>query len=216
MPVRVLIADDHTVVRQGLKMIIYESLSDIIVVGEASNGREALLQAEALTPDVIIMDIGMPELNGIETTRMICERLPTVKVIIFSMHHTNEHIFRAMQAGAWAYILKESVGTCVVKAIRAVMKGHHYFGEGVEAPSQTRYFDRLSSRQSPVDTLSPRELEVIQFVVEGKTSAGIAEILSLSPKSIETYRSRLMQKLGVTNIPSLVKFAILHGITAAE
>lgn len=216
MPVRILLADDHDVVRHGLKMVIFESLSDMVIVGEASNGREALTQAKALTPDVIVMDIGMPELNGIEATRMICEILPSIKIIILSMHHTNEHVFRAMQAGAWAYLLKESAGSCVVKAILAVMKGHHYFGEGVEAPSRTRSTDHHSSLQTPIDTLSPRELEVIQLVVEGKTSAGIAEILSLSPKSIETYRSRLMLKLGVNNIPSLVKFALLHGITTIE
>jgi DNA-binding NarL/FixJ family response regulator len=216
MPVRILLADDHDVIRQGLKMIIFESLSDIIIVGEASNGREALVQAELLKPDVIVMDIGMPELNGIEATRMICELLPTARVIILSMHNTTEHIFRAMQAGALSYILKESVGSCIVKAIRAVMKGHHYFGDGVEEPSKGGSADYRSRPKSPVDSLSPRELAVIQLVAEGKTSAEIAGILELSPKSIETYRSRLMLKLGISNIPSLVKFALLHGITPPE
>ena len=215
MPVRILIADDHAIIREGLKMVL-ESMSDMVVVGEAGDGRDALDKAETLRPDVIIMDIGMPELNGIEATRMICERLPSVKILILSMHHTNEHIFRAMQAGAWAYILKESAGSCVVNAIRAVMKGHQYFGDGVEVPSKTRHTSPRAILQSPVDSLSPREVEVLQLVVEGKTSAGIAEILSLSPKSVETYRSRLMLKLGVTNIPSLVKFALLHGITPTE
>ena len=127
------------------------------------------------------------------------------------MHNSNEHVFRAIKAGAAAYILKESVGSSVVKAIRAVMKGTQFFGDGVEAPLENN-----SVLKSPIDSLSPRELEVIQMVVEGKTSAEIAEILSLSPKSIETYRSRLMVKLGVNNIPSLVKFALLHHITPAE
>ncbi|MFA7404421.1 MAG: response regulator transcription factor [Pelobacteraceae bacterium] len=216
MSVKIVIADDHDVVRQGLKMIIFESLSDMVIVGEASNGREALAQAEALRPDVIIMDIGMPELNGIEATRMICECVPSIKTVMLSMHHTNEHVFRAMQAGARAYILKESAGSCIVNAIRAVMKGHQYFGVGVEDPSKTCSFDHRSSLKSPVDSLSQREREVIQFVVEGKSSAVIAEILLLSPKSVETYRSRLMLKLRVNNIPSLVKFALLHGITSTE
>jgi DNA-binding NarL/FixJ family response regulator len=210
MPVRILIADDHAMIRQGLKMIL-ESLSDADVVGEARDGREVLEKAEALRPDIILMDISMPELNGIEATRIICERLPSVRVIILSMHHTSEHVFRAIQAGARAYLLKESVGYSIVKAVREVMRGRLYFGEGVEPPIKTCVLP-----QSPIDSLSPRELEVIQFVVEGKTSAEIAEILLLSPKSIETYRSRLMLKLGVNNIPSLVKFAILHGITPPE
>ena len=210
MPVRILIADDHALVREGLKMILV-SMSDIDVVGEAGDGREVLDKAEALKPDVILMDISMPELNGIEATRIICERLPSVRVIILSMHHTIEHVFRAMQAGARAYLLKESAGLDVVKAVREVMRGRQYFGEGVEPPTKT-----CVSPKSPIDSLSPREFEVIQLVVEGKTSAEIAEILSLSPKSIETYRSRLMLKLGVNNIPSLVKFAVLHDITPAE
>lgn len=215
MPVRILIADDHALVRDGLRMIL-EALSDIDVVGEAGDGREALAQAEMLRPDVIIMDIAMPELNGIEATRRICELLPAIKIVILSMHHTMEHVHRAIQAGARAYILKESAGSSVVKAVRAVLKGHTYFGDGVDAPTKAFYADPRSFSQSPIDSLSPREMEVIQFVAEGKTSAEIAEILALSPKSIETYRSRLMLKLGINNIPSLVKFAILHGITPAE
>src|SRR5665647_9912 len=136
MPVRVLIVDDHALVRDGLRMIL-ESLSDMDVVGEAGEGRDALVKAEALRPDVIIMDIAMPEMNGIEATRMICERLPSVKIIILSMHHTKEHVFRAMQAGAWGYLLKESAGSCVVNAVRAVMKNNQYFSDGVEAVSYT-------------------------------------------------------------------------------
>ncbi len=215
MPIRVLLADDHEIVRKGLKMIIFESLSEIAVVGEARNGREALAQAEALGPDVVIMDISMPDLNGIEATRIICERFPSIKVIVLSMHHTREHVFRAIQAGAWGYLLKESAGSNVINAVRAVMKGRQYFSDGVEPPAQTRHSDSKTF-QSPIGSLSPRELEVIQLVVEGNTSAKIAGILSLSPKSVETYRSRLMLKLGVDNIPSLVKFAIQHGITPSE
>jgi DNA-binding NarL/FixJ family response regulator len=212
MSVRILIADDHAVVREGLRMIL-EAMGDITVVGEALDGRDAIEKAEKLIPDVIVMDITMPEMNGIEATRIICERLPAVRIIILSMHHTNEHIFRAIQAGARAYLLKESAGAWVAKAIQAVMKGEYYFGAGVEAPPKMPHSAKRSRASSPLESLSQREREVIQLVVEGKTSAEIAEILSLSPKSIETYRSRLMLKLGVSNIPSLVKFALLHGIT---
>jgi DNA-binding NarL/FixJ family response regulator len=196
--------------------MILEAMGDMTVVGEAFDGRDAIEKAETLKPDVIVMDIAMPEMNGIEATRIICERLPTVKIIILSMHHTNEHIFRAIQAGARAYLLKESAGAWVAMAILTVMKGEYYFGAGVEAPTKMLRTNRRTRPSSPLESLSQREREVIQLVVEGKTSVEIAEILSLSPKSVETYRSRLMLKLDVNNIPSLVKFALLHGITPAD
>lgn len=208
MTVRILIADDHAIVREGLTMILESS--GMIVAGEARDGRDALSLAEVLRPDVVVMDIAMPELNGIDATRMIHERLPEVRVIVLSMHNTSEHVFRAMQAGARAYLLKESAGSGLVDAVRAVIRGECYFGEGVDAPQAA------VGSKSPLDSLSPREREVIQLVVEGRTSAEIAELLSLSPKSIETYRSRLMVKLGVGNIPALVKFALQHGITPTQ
>lgn len=208
MLVRILIADDHAIVREGLTMIL--KFAGMVVVGEAGDGRDAIALAEALRPDVVVMDIAMPELNGIDATRMIHERLPEAKVIVLSMHNTSEHVFRAMQAGARAYLLKESAGAGLVDAVRAVIKGECYYGEGVDAPLAP------VSSKSPLESLSPREREVIQLVVEGRTSAEIAELLSLSPKSIETYRSRLMVKLGVGNIPALVKFALQHGITPTQ
>jgi DNA-binding NarL/FixJ family response regulator len=214
MPVRILIVDDHAIVREGLKMIL-ESLNDLSVVGEAGNGREALAQAEALLPDVIIMDIAMPELNGIEATRMIRERLPAVRVIILSMHQTNEHVFRAMQAGASAYLLKESAGFSVVDAVRAVMRGLLYFGEGIEAPNKPKSGNH-TPQKSPLDSLSRRERETLQLVAEGNSNAAIAELLHISPKSVETYRSRLMLKLGVSNVSDLVKFALQHGVTSLQ
>jgi len=213
MRIKILIADDHAVVREGLQMIL-EAQGDMITVAAASDGRDAIDKAVALRPEVIIMDIAMPEMNGIEATQVISGRLPEVKVIILSMHHTREHIFRAMRAGAYGYILKESAGSEIVKAVRAVSKGNHYFGKGVDI-----HFERLFAKDpdihiGPLDSLSRREREVLQLVVEGKTSVEIALTLALSPKSVETYRSRLMLKLGVDNIPSLVKFALLHGITS--
>jgi DNA-binding NarL/FixJ family response regulator len=215
MPIKILIADDHAVVREGLRMIL-ESLEEMTVVGEAIDGREAIDKAVKLKPDVIVMDISMPELNGIEATRTISERLPSAKIIILSMHHTNEHVFRAIQAGAKAYLLKESAGAGVVKAVSAVMKGQTYFGPGVEVPTKLTSSKKASRAASPLESLSRREREVLQHVVEGKTSAEIADILCLSPKSVETYRSRLMLKLNVANVPSLVKYALLHGITTSS
>jgi len=214
VPVKILIADDHAIVREGLKMIV-ESLSDMVVVGEAGDGREALEKADSLRPDVIIMDIAMPGLNGIETTRKILEHVPAVRVIILTMHHTNEHVFRAMQAGAHAYLLKESAGFSVVDAVRAVMRGQFYFGEGVEAPNKLKSALYVPLK-SPLDSLSRRERETLQLVAEGKTNAAIAELFNISPKSVETYRSRLMLKLDVGTVPDLVKFALQHGVTSLQ
>ncbi len=212
MSVSIMIVDDHAIIREGLKMI-FESQGDMIITCMAADGRDAISKAESIRPQVIVMDIAMPGLNGIEATRIIREKLPSVKVVILSMHNNLEHIFRAMQAGAHGYILKESAGSEIVKAVRAVMKGHRYFGKGVEVPPEKRNPDNTGHCKSPLDSLSPRELEVLQLVAEGKTSVEIAKTLSLSPKSVETYRSRLMLKLGIGNIPALVKFALQHGIT---
>jgi DNA-binding NarL/FixJ family response regulator len=215
MAVRILIADDHAVVRVGIKQIL-ETQNDLSVVGMADNGRDAVSKAEALRPDVVLMDIAMPDLNGIEATRLICAQMPTVRVVILSMYHTGEHVFRAMQAGARGYVIKEAAGGEIVKAVRAVMRGRSYFSKGVTKPPEEGVAEIFDDRKSPLASLSAREREVLQFVVEGKTSAAIAKILSLSPKSVETYRSRLMKKLGVENVPSLVKFALQHGFASLE
>jgi len=209
MATRILIADDHAMVRKGLRMTL-EMHDDLTVAGEAVNGRDAVAQAEALAPEVILMDISMPQLNGIEATRLICRRLPGVRVLIFSMHYSSEHCFRALSAGGRGFILKESAGEEVVTAVRSVMRGRLFFGAGVANPLEKTGGGVL---KSPLDSLSQREREIFQLVVEGKSSAEIAKLLLLSPKSIDTYRSRLMQKLGVTNLPSLVSFALQHGIT---
>lgn len=212
MTVRILIADDHPLVRDGLRMIL-EAQEDFKVVGEAFNGREAISRAAALRPDVIIMDIAMPELNGIEASHSICGLLPDVKILILSMHYSTELCFRALQSGAQGYILKESAGEEVVAAVYSVVRGRRYFGTGVTDPFETHGVDCHKRLKSPLESLSHREHEIFQLVVEGKSSTEIAALLSLSPKSIDTYRSRLMHKLGITSLPSLVSFALQHGIT---
>lgn len=210
MPIRILIADDHTVVREGLRAIL-EAQTDIIIVGEARDGRDALTKAELLKPDLIFMDISMPDISGIEATRMVLKLLPTVRIIMLSMHHTNEYVSRAMQAGARAYLLKESAGFSAVNAVRAVMRGRQYFDEGVEAPSD-KQSGKTVRATTPLSSLSKRERETLQLVVEGNTNATIAERLHVSPKTVETYRSRMMQKLNISNVPALVMFALRHGV----
>ena len=175
-------------------------------------------QVPKLCPDVVVMDIAMPELNGIESTRRLVQTCPSVRVIILSMHCTSEHIFRALQAGAHGYLLKESAGMEVVDAVRVVYAGRRYLSAAI---SDKLIDDYVLQRQageakSPLGRLSPREWEILQLVVEGESNADIADTLSLSSKTIETYRSRLMHKLGIGDLPSLVKFAIQHGLTPLE
>jgi DNA-binding NarL/FixJ family response regulator len=207
---RVLIADDHAVMRQGLRALLGNA-RDMEVVGEASSGEEALARAAELEPDVIIMDLTMPGLNGLDATRLICAKQPRTRVVILSMHADAEYVFRAFSAGAGGYLLKESAVSDILHAIRAVCSGRRYVGPGISV--EGTFEDVLAKDRSPLESLSVRERQVLQLVVEGHSSAAIAERVHLSPKTVESYRSRLMKKLGVKDLPSLVKFAIGHGIT---
>lgn len=215
--IRVLIADDHAVVRDGLCYLL-EAQPDLSVVGDAANGREAVALTIQLKPDVVLMDISMPELNGIDATAQIIQAVPETSVIILSMLGTREQIFRALQAGAQGYVLKDSAGRVVVEAVRAVYGGSRYFSDDIMSTLVTDYMQQRQDEpvKSPIERLSEREREILIFVVEGKSSVEIGEILSLSPKTVETYRSRLMQKLGLKDLPSLVKFAVQHGLTSLD
>jgi len=206
--IRVLLADDHAMMREGLRALLAAS-PGISVVGEVGDGREALRRAEELRPDVVVMDIAMPDLNGIEAAAIIHERCLATRIVILSMHSSSEHVYRAFAAGASGYVLKSSAGAEVIQAVQTVHAGRRYVSpvlrEAFEAQGQ--------AATSPLDSLSARERQVLQLVVEGKSSAEIAERLQLSRKTVETYRSRLMTKLGVGDVPALVKFALLQGIT---
>ncbi len=217
MKINVFIADDHSVVRTGLRFIL-EAQHDITVVGEAVNGRDTVRQMHKLKPDVVLMDITMPDLNGIDATQQIREVSPSTKVIILSMHSSHEHISRAMHAGALGYLLKESDAGEVVNAVRAVHAGRRFVSQVVSDKIMEDYSQTGSGPRdpNPLDLLSPREREIIQLVAEGKSSAEIATMLFLSPKTVETYRSRLMEKLNIHNLPDLIKFAVLHGLTSLE
>ena len=217
MSISILIADDHRVVLDGLRLLL-ETKGDIKVVGEAVTGREAVQKARELKPDIVIMDIAMPELNGIEAAQQISILLPATRIIILSMHSTTEHVMRALKAGAQGYLLKESTGTELMDAVRAVSAGHRYMSQKISDILIDKCVDHPDARlaEHPLDCLSPREREILPLVAEGKTSLEIAQIIFLSPKTVETYRSRLMQKLGIKNIPDLIKFAIQQGVTPLE
>ena len=217
MALKVFLADDHAVMRDGLRFII-EAEKDMSVVGEAADGRMAVRRVQQFSPDVVIMDIAMPGLNGIEATAQICETCRSSKVLILSMSSSKEHIFRALQSGALGYLLKESAGREVVKAIRTVRTGRHFLSDSITKTVIDDYVHqrRAVSVKSPFEMLSSREREILQLVAEGKSSAQIAGILFLSPKTIETYRSRMMQKLAVRDLAGLVKFAIKHGLTTLD
>lgn len=217
MSVTVFLADDHAVVRDGLRHLL-EAQPDIKVIGDAANGRQALHLIAQLCPDVAILDIAMPELNGIEATHKICMECPPTKVIILSMHSADEHVNRALQAGALGYVLKESAGIEVINAVRAVHAGHHYLSLKLSDRLIDNYVNQAKATQKkePLARLSPREREVLQLVVEGKSNSEIADTLSLSIKTVETYRSRILHKLNIDDLPSLVKFAIQQGLTTLD
>jgi two-component system, NarL family, response regulator NreC len=212
--IRVFLADDHAVLRDGLRSLL-QATAGMVVVGDADDGRVAVREIQRLKPDVVVMDIAMPEMNGIEAARHVVEQVPGCRVLILSMHSSGEHIHRALRAGASGYVLKESAGKELVTAVRAIHAGRRYLSPKILDTLVENYAQTEGPRgePSPLERLSEREREVLQFVVEGKSSADIATRLGLSPKTVETYRSRLMQKLGVPNLPALVKFAIQHGLT---
>jgi len=212
--IRVLLADDHAVVRDGLRALL-EAQPGIEVVGDVSNGRDAVREAQRLLPDVVVMDIAMPGLNGIEATLQIQESSRSPRILILSMHSTTEHIFRALQAGARGYLLKDSAGKEVVEAVRVVHAGRRYLSQKIAATVIDDYIAERH-RTSPLDSLSRRERQILQLIAEGKTSAEVGAMLFLSPKTVDTYRSRMMHKLNIGDLPNLVKFAIQNGITQLD
>jgi DNA-binding NarL/FixJ family response regulator len=212
MVITVLLADDHGVLRDGVSRVL-EANSDIRVAAVADNGRQALEKATDVRPDVALLDISMPGLSGIEATRAIVARLPRTAVVILSMHSSIELVQEALCAGARGYILKESAGEEVVKAVRAVAAGKRFLGAGI---TDLLAEGCLHGRVATTAPLTPRERDVLRLVVDGKSNIESAATLGLSPRSVETYRLRLMQKLGLRNLASLVKFAIRHGLTTLE
>jgi len=217
MGIKVFIADDHAVFRDGLRALL-EAQKDITVIGEAADGRDAVKKVKRLNPNVVVMDIAMAEMNGIEAAAQISGALPSSRVIILSMYQSDEYISRSLKAGAWGYLLKESAGAEVIDAIRAVHAGQRYLSRKVLSQIWSDYMSSGTDVEAkdPLAVLSQREREVLQLVAEGKTSSEIAEVLFLSPNTVDTYRGRIMHKLNIDNLPGLIKFAIKHGLTTLE
>ena len=211
--IRVFIADDHALVRDGIVAIL-QAAADIEIVGTAADGRVALEQIVALSPDVAILDLSMPEIDGISLTRQILAARPKTAVVILSMHSSAQHVFQALEAGARSYLLKESAGREIAETVRAVHLGRRHLGGRIAEIVAEGISSRRST--SPIESLSNREREILKLVADGLSSAEIGRRLSLSPKTVDTYRSRLMQKLQISDLAGLIKFAILHGLTPLE
>jgi DNA-binding NarL/FixJ family response regulator len=212
MQISVMLVDDHAVVRDGLQALL-DAQPDTHVVGSFGNAADALRYAAEASPDVAVLDITLPDTDGIEVARRIRDLCPETHILMLSMHASAEHVYQALRNGATGYVLKESAGREVVAAVRAVHLGRRYLS-GKISPAALEDYARERGADEPLDRLSPREREVLELVVNGRTSNEIAARLGLSPKSIDTYRSRVMLKLGVEDLPSLVKFAIRHGLTS--
>ncbi len=217
--IRILIADDHTIVREGLRKLLDDE-SGIEVVGEATDGRDAVAKAIDLLPDIVIMDLSMPGLHGLEATRQICKRSPKTRVLILSMHKNEAYVLQALQSGASGYILKDSASEEVVGAIHAVSKGDSYLSPAISRVVIEDYL-RVSSpgqggAKTLYDTLTVREREIFQLLAEGLKNQEIAERLHVSVKTVETHRAHIMEKLNLNNIAELVKYSIEIGIVQLD
>lgn len=211
--VRIVLADDHTIVRQGLRLVL-ERQPDFAVVGEASNGREAIDVVIRETPDVAVMDISMPLLNGIEAAKRITEERQKTAIVILSMHSDESYILKALRAGAHGYLLKDSAETDLIQAIRAVCAGKAFFSPLVSKVLADDYLRQVRQQgvEDSYELLTTRERELLQLIVELKSTKDIAGLLGISPHTIDTHRGNLMQKLNVHSVPELILYAVRKGI----
>jgi two-component system, NarL family, response regulator NreC len=206
--IHILLADDHAVVRQGFKMIL-AAQPDMEIVGEAGNGREALDLAGQLQPDVIVMDVAMPELNGIEATRRMADLSPRSRVLALSMHKDSVYVREILRAGARGYLLKDSITSDLLAAVRAVARGEGYLSPGVSDAVLNDYRRHVTD---PIDLLTSREREVLQMIAEGKTNKDIATVLNLSVYTVDAHRGHIMEKLNLHSVTDLVRFAVRAGL----
>lgn len=211
LSVRIVVVDDHGIVREGL-MALLNRQEGMTVVGSAATGKGAIQAAEKLRPDIIIMDLVLPDVNGIDATQRILATNPATQIIALSASHTTEHVCRALRAGARGYVVKDARGAELVEAVKTVASGKQYLSQRVALPPEGLRDGRLA--KTPIERLSSREREVLHRIVEGSTSVAIAKQLSLSRKTVDTYRARLMVKLGVSNRTALIRFAIENELLA--
>jgi len=212
-PITIVLADDHTLVREGIRSLL-EGQSDIAVVGEASDGREAVALARALRPDIVIMDIAMPGLGGIEATRQIRRELPSVRVVILSMYDNEEYITQVFQAGATGYVLKRAAATDLVTCLRVVHQGDVFLHPTIASRVIKDYLHRLNSTDAdhPEEQLTPREREVLQLMAEGRQNAEIAKVLNVSVKTVETHKAHILEKLQTHDREKLLAYAMRLGL----
>jgi DNA-binding NarL/FixJ family response regulator len=214
-PIRLLLADDHIMVRAGIGGLLAR-LPDVEIVGETGDGHEALRLAETLRPNVVLLDIGMPGLNGLEVAARLAKLDPAIRVVILSMHSTEEYVLQALRAGAAAYLLKGSAVAELEVAIRAVTRGETYLSPAVSKHVVDEYVRRTSGEADPLAALTPRQREILQLVAEGHTSKEIAQRLGVSHRTVEVHRNQLMKRLDVHDLPSLVRFAMRVGLLERE
>ncbi|MEA5448726.1 response regulator transcription factor [Leptolyngbya sp. CCNP1308] len=213
--IQLVVADNHTLVRAGFRSLV-EELDGIEVIGEAENGRDALHLIETLKPQIVLMDIAMPEMNGLEATARIAREFPQVKVLILSMHANEEYVYQALRSGASGYLLKDSGTEELELALRAIARGETYLCPAVSKYVVSDYVRRLSQDQNPLDQITPRQREILQLIAEGKSTKDIADILYISTKTVETHRTQLMDRLDIHDIAGLVRYAIRTGLVVLD
>lgn len=213
MKIRILVVDDHTILRAGLRMML-NAQPDMEVIGEAQDGRQALQEAQRLQPDVILMDITMPDVNGIEATRHIKRVLPEVKILMLTMHEHDEYVFQALRAGASGYMLKEAADTELITAIHVIKSGQFYLSPTAQSVVVGDYLQRVRTgeERDSYSCLTEREREILKLVAEGHTNNQIAERLIISPKTVDTHRTHIMDKLNLHSRAELVKYAMRRGL----
>ena len=215
-PIRVMLADDHTLVRAGIRALL-EKLPGVEVVGEAGDGREVLKLVKLHQPDVVLMDISMPGLNGLEAAVRMAREFPDVRVIILSMHHNEEYVWRALKAGAAGYLLKKAATAELATALQRVALGEIYLSQEISTRLPKNFaLDGIAHRKSPLEQLTGRQREILQLIAEGQNTKSIAEILKVSPKTVEYHRMKLMDCLNVHDVPGLVRFALRVGLIPQE
>jgi DNA-binding NarL/FixJ family response regulator len=214
-PIRLIVVDDHTLVLAGIRALL-EEIEGVTIVAQAHNGRDAVALAIAEKPDLVVMDISMKELNGIEATMQIRAALPDTRVLILSMHATEDFVRRALKAGASGYIVKDSAPLELKMAIEAIARGEHYISSRVSKHLVTGLADGGAQGQSSIDTLTPRQREILQMIAEGKSTKEIAFVLNVSGKTVETHRAALMERLGIRDVAGLVLYAVRHRLVSVD